>query len=155
MGLPHREPLHDLQRQRQELECAPLRQDVGIELFGKGLIALAAYPALSLLVQRVAFALPVVAQDADVVVITDEEFAEAERAAGTMVEQLYVRDLPTYWTPREVVERLQELGYTNIHDFDVEWSHYEVEAYVPNGEDVEVEVDPVTGQILDVEENWF
>lgn len=87
--------------------------------------------------------------------VTQEEMQEADRAAETMIGRLYVREVPTYWTSSEVIARLQALGYTNISDFDVEWNHNGVEAVAPNGEEVEIEVDPVTAQILDVEENWF
>ena len=51
--------------------------------------------------------------------------------------------------------RLLNLGYTNIHDFDVEWRVYEVEATTPAGEDVEIEIDPITGSILDIDEDFF
>lgn len=87
--------------------------------------------------------------------MTEAEMQEADRAAENMITRLYVREVPAYATTGEVIERLQGLGYTNITEFDVEWNHYEVEAIAPNGEEVEIEVDPVTGQILDVEENWF
>ena len=87
--------------------------------------------------------------------MTEQEMSDAEQASERMMGRLYVRELPTYWTPSEVVARLQELGYSQITDFDVEWNHYEVEALAPNGEEVEIEIDPVTGQILDIEENWF
>lgn len=32
---------------------------------------------------------------------------------------------------------------------------YEVEATAPNGEEVEIEIDPVAGRILDIEGNFF
>lgn len=93
--------------------------------------------------------------DTDVVVLTDAELLEVDRAAETMMGRVNAREVPTYMTPTEVAAMLQERGYTNITEFDVEWNHYEVEAFTPTGEEVEIEVDPVTGRILDVEENWF
>jgi hypothetical protein len=36
--------------------------------------------------------------------------------------------------PGEVIQRLEETGYTNIQDFDVEVGHYEVEATSRDGD---------------------
>jgi len=44
---------------------------------------------------------------------------------------------------------------TNTHDVVVEWGEYEVEAMSPAGEDVEIEIDPVTGAILEIDEDFF
>lgn|GEM_PF-1766167 len=37
----------------------------------------------------------------------------------------------------------------------MEWGEYEVEAMSPAGEDVEIEIDPVTGAILEIDEDFF
>ena len=100
-----------------------------------------------------ALALPVGAQEATEMAGTDMQ--EADVAADTMMTTVYARELPPYWTPSEVIARLQELGYTNIDEFDVEWGEYEVEAMAPNGNEVEIEISPVTGEILDIDDNWF
>ncbi|WP_089886557.1 PepSY domain-containing protein [Citreimonas salinaria] len=38
---------------------------------------------------------------------------------------------------------------------DVEWGRHEVEAYAPDGNEVEIEFDPVTGAIMDIFAYWF
>ena len=119
--------------------------------------------ALKVLLAGAVFGAPAIAQvavteatDAQIETpMTQEEMQEADRAAETMIGRIYVREMPTYWSSGEVIARLQELGYTAITEFDVEWNHYELEAVAPNGEEVEIEVDPVTGQIVDIEEDWF
>lgn len=87
--------------------------------------------------------------------MTQEEITTADEAADTMFIEVYGETVPTYMTVGEAIERMQAAGYTNIHDFDVEWGRYEVEAIAPDGNEVEIEFDPVTGAILDVEDNWF
>lgn len=86
---------------------------------------------------------------------TEEEVAAADEAADVMLVEIYGGTAPQYVTVRDAIARMQEMGYTNIHDLDVEWGHYEVEAYAPDGNEVEIEFDPVTGAITDVEDNWF
>ncbi len=79
---------------------------------------------------------------------------DAGKAAETMIMRTYVHPA-TPIPPAQVIERLQEMGYTDIHDFDVEPGEYELEAKAPNGEDVEIEIDPITGAILEIEEDFF
>ncbi len=98
------------------------------------------------------FAIQAPAQTVD---LTDEQIGDADLAAERMFGDRYIRDPVNYWRPSEVVARLRELGYVNIHDFDMEWDNYEVEATTPGGDDVEIEIDPVTGAITDVDEDWF
>ncbi|WP_404378717.1 hypothetical protein [Caenispirillum salinarum] len=94
-------------------------------------------------------AAPALAQD-------DADMAEADRAAETMMTEVYVYDTTPYKTPSEIIANLRNRGYTDIDDFDVEWGYYEVEAIPPGGDDdVELEIDPITGAILDIEDNWF
>ncbi|MBS1302010.1 PepSY domain-containing protein [Loktanella sp. SALINAS62] len=87
--------------------------------------------------------------------VTQEEMTAADEAADTMFVEIYGDAAPTYMTTTEAVDRMMAMGYTNIHDLDVEWGRYEVEAYAPDGNEVEIEFDPVSGAILDVSDNWF
>lgn len=87
--------------------------------------------------------------------MTEEEMTAADEAAETMFVQVYGDAAPTYTTVPEAIERMEAMGYTNIHDFDVEWGVYEVEAVAPDGNEVEIEFDPVSGAILEIEDNWF
>jgi uncharacterized membrane protein YkoI len=85
----------------------------------------------------------------------EQTMEDAAGAAEAMVGRVYVYEPATPVPPAMVIERLQELGYTNIHDFDVEWGEYEVEAMSPAGDDVEIEIDPITGAILEIDEDFF
>ncbi len=87
--------------------------------------------------------------------VTQEEMTAADEAADLMFIEVYGDAVPSYATPTKAVALMEALGYTDIHDLDVEWGRYEVEAYAPDGNEVEIEFDPVTGAILDVDDNWF
>jgi len=87
--------------------------------------------------------------------VTQEEMTAADEAADDMFFEIYGDAAPGYMTTTEAVDRMTSMGYTNIHDLDVEWGRYEVEAYAPNGNEVEIEFDPVSGAILDISDNWF
>lgn len=94
------------------------------------------------------------AQD-DVVVLTADELTAADEAAEVMFVEVYGDTVPTYVTATDAVARMEAMGYTGIHDFDVEWGVYEVEAFAPDGNEVEIEYDPVTGAILSISDNWL
>lgn len=83
-----------------------------------------------------------------------EDMTGADDAADLMITEVYVPDTP-YMTPTEVVAMLTARGYTDLHDFDVEWGNYEIEGTSPGGEDLELEIDPLTGAIVDVDRDWF
>lgn len=88
--------------------------------------------------------------------LAQDDMAEADRAAEEMMAEIYVYDTVDYKTPSQIIANLRERGYTNIEEFDVEWGGYEVEAVPPGGTDeMEIEIDPVTGAIEDIDENWF
>lgn len=87
--------------------------------------------------------------------LTDEMIVERDPVAEEMIGEGYVGADPTWVRPSEVVAMLRERGYTNIREFDVEFNQYEVEAMNPLGEDVEMDINPYTGQIVKVERNWF
>jgi len=87
--------------------------------------------------------------------MSEEEAQRAQEAADEMIGSVYVREIPDYWSPADVMDRLNELGYTDIDEFDIEWGYYEFEATSMDGNEVEIEVDPVTGTIVSIEDNWF
>jgi len=87
--------------------------------------------------------------------VTQEEMTAADEAADVMFGEIYGDAAPTYMTTTDAVDRMMAMGYTNVHDLDVEWGVYEVEAYAPDGNEVEIEFDPVSGAILDISDNWF
>ncbi|HEV7346031.1 MAG TPA: PepSY domain-containing protein [Devosia sp.] len=87
--------------------------------------------------------------------ITPDEFTAADEAAARMYGGVYGDAPPTYMSTSDAIDRIQAMGYTGIHDLDVEWGVYEVEAIAPNGNEVEIEFDPVTGAILEVSDNWL
>lgn len=80
---------------------------------------------------------------------------DEDEAANLMVRRIYVAEPATIVLPSVVMARLSALGYRNLRDFDVERGLYEVEATNPDGREVELEVDPITGAILDIDDNWF
>ncbi len=91
------------------------------------------------------FALPAAAQDFDV--------GEAEREIAELTAEEYQDSDTLPMSATAVVGLLEQLGYTGIHDFDVDSDEYEVEATSPAGIEVEIELDPVTGEILEIEED--
>lgn len=87
--------------------------------------------------------------------VSEEEMTAADEAADLMFVEIYGDAAPTYMSTSEAIDRMAAMGYTNVHDLDVEWGRYEVEAYAPDGNEVEIEFDPVTGAVLDISDNWF
>ncbi|MCR9110233.1 MAG: PepSY domain-containing protein [Rhodobacteraceae bacterium] len=87
--------------------------------------------------------------------MTDEQMTAADEAAEVMFVEVYGEAVPDYVTASDAIGRMEAMGYTNIHNFDVEWGVYEVEAYAPDGNEVEIEFDPVSGAILEIEDNWL
>lgn len=84
-----------------------------------------------------------------------QDWSDADAAAEEMMTGMYVYDAADYKLPSQIVANLMERGYTDIDDFDVEWGEYEVEATSPTGDDVELEIDPISGAIMDVDDDWF
>ncbi len=78
-----------------------------------------------------------------------------DRAADLMIRRIYIETPVEVVLPSAVMTRLRQLGYRNLHDFDIERGLYEVEATSPAGSDVELEIDPISGAILDIDDNWF
>lgn len=83
------------------------------------------------------------------------EARDEDEAANLMVRGIYVAQPTTIVLPSAVMSRLDAMGYRNLRDFDVERGRYEVEATNAAGREVELEIDPLTGAILDVDDNWF
>ena len=83
------------------------------------------------------------------------DMEETQEAADAMITSVYVYEPVTAKSVEEVVNKLADLGYTEIEDFDVEWDEYEVEAVTPGGEEVEIDIDPITGRILEIEEDFL
>ncbi|MGF1607239.1 MAG: PepSY domain-containing protein [Rhodothalassiaceae bacterium] len=84
-----------------------------------------------------------------------EDWADEDQAAREMMAGVFVYDVGDFMLPSEVAANLLERGYTEIEDFDIEYNRYEVEVEMASGEELELEIDPVTGAILDVDDNWF
>jgi hypothetical protein len=51
-------------------------------------------------------------------------------------------------SPAEVVRRLEDAGYTKIHDLEFDDGRWELEATSPAGIAVDLDVDGTTGKIL-------
>lgn len=50
--------------------------------------------------------------------------------------------------PAQIVERLQQAGYRDVHDVDWDDGAWELEATSPAGQRVDLRVDPATGNTL-------
>ena len=94
-------------------------------------------------------AAPAFAQENDI------DMEETQAAADAMITSVYIHEPVTAKSVEEIVNKLVDLGYTEIEDFDVEWDEYEVEAVTPDGDEVEIEIDPITGRILEIEEDFL
>lgn len=92
-----------------------------------------------------ALSLPVAAQDFDM--------GEAEREIAELINEKYLGADALPMSATAVVALLEQLGYTGIDDFDVDDDEYEIEATSPDGIEVELEIDPLTGEILEIEED--
>lgn len=86
--------------------------------------------------------------------VSDQARSEDE-AANMMVRHIYVVEPAGIVLPSAVMARPSSLGYRNLRDFDVERGLYEVEATNAAGREVELEIDPITGAIIDIDDNWF
>jgi len=49
--------------------------------------------------------------------------------------------------------RLSSAGYTNVHDVDYEDGIWNAEADDPAGKDVELKIDPATGEVIGKEKD--
>ncbi|HUF56663.1 MAG TPA: PepSY domain-containing protein [Thermohalobaculum sp.] len=90
-------------------------------------------------------ALPALAHDFDV--------EEAQAAVAGLIGEEYMDAAELPMSVTAVVAHLEELGYTEIEEFRVEDGVYEIEATDPEGEEVEIDLDPVTGEIMESEED--
>ena len=90
-------------------------------------------------------ALPALAHDFDV--------DEAQEEVAELVAEQYAdaTDLPM--TVTATVAHLEDLGYTEIEDFDVDDGAYRIEATDPGGEAVEITLDAMTGEVVESEED--
>ena len=50
-------------------------------------------------------------------------------------------------SPSEIVRRLEAAGYKNVHDVEFEDGRYEAEATSAAGTAVDLDIDPVSGQV--------
>ena len=94
-------------------------------------------------------ATPALAQDLDI------DLEDTQEAIDEMIAEVYVYETVVPKSAADVIAKLEDLGYTEIEDFDVEWDEYEIEATGPDGEEYEIEMDPITGRILEIEEDFL
>ena len=111
---------------------------------------------LSAMALSMAVALPAAAQDkADRMAEALQSLPEEDQAAREMMARIYIYDPVTFKLPSQVIANLRERGHTDIDDVDIEYNAYEIEAVSPDGNEVELEIDPISGAIRDIDENWF
>lgn len=51
-------------------------------------------------------------------------------------------------SPAAIVQKAEAAGYTNVHDIEFENGRWEIDATSPAGVPVDVELDPMTGGVL-------
>jgi len=51
-------------------------------------------------------------------------------------------------SPADVVRKVERAGYTNVHDLEYDDGRWELEAISPAGVNVDLAVDPTTGEIV-------
>lgn len=88
----------------------------------------------------------------------DKRYMRHETAARAWGEKIvnadeYKANQDTWMHPEQVMAKLREQGYEYIFDFDIEDDEYEVEALGPDGDDLELTIDPQTAEVLEVEDN--
>ncbi|MFZ2288057.1 MAG: PepSY domain-containing protein [Halopseudomonas yangmingensis] len=70
---------------------------------------------------------------------------------GTAVAQNVEGQAPQWMTLQQVHQQLEAAGYSNFEKIEREDDGYEVKATDPQGQRVELDLHPVTGEILKVE----
>lgn len=94
--------------------------------------------------------------------VNDVEFddgmweADARSADGNRVEvrldaktgQVYADELVSNLGRSDIKAKLAAAGYTNVHDVDYDDGVWKAEADDPAGKDVELRLDPATGEII-------
>ncbi|KGQ18118.1 Propeptide PepSY amd peptidase M4 [Lysobacter dokdonensis DS-58] len=87
--------------------------------------------------------------------------ADAKSADGNRVDvridaksgAIYPDEQVANLNEASVKAQLAAAGYTNVHDVDFEDGIWNAEADDPNGKDVEVKIDPKTGQVIGKEKD--
>lgn len=87
--------------------------------------------------------------------------ADARSADGNRVDlridartgQVFPDELVANLSEADVRARLAAAGYTNIHDVDYEDGIWNAEADDPEGKDVELKIDPRTGEVMGKEKD--
>lgn len=99
--------------------------------------------------------------------INDVEFedgvwkADARSADGNRIEvrvdpttgMAYPNTTVAQLSEADVRAQLAAAGYTNVHDVDYEDGIWNAEADDPQGKDVELKIDPVTGKVIGTEKD--
>lgn len=101
---------------------------------------------------RIAFAVGLVAG----LVLPAAAPAQEARTGEAVTDEQVTQS--NWMPPSQVLQRLSELGYTDIEELEVEGDHYEVEADLPgtDGQEVELTVDPTSGKVIEIQEDdWW
>ena len=85
--------------------------------------------------------------------LADLDLEDAQEEIAEMIAADYVGADTLPMSATAVIGMLERLGYTDFEDFDVDSDEYEIEATSPEGIEVEIELDPLTGEILEIEED--
>ena len=78
-------------------------------------------------------------------------FAQNAAPAATPATATAPAAAPNWLSIKDVLGKLEAAGYTDFREIEREKNKYEVKATDPQGQRVELDVDPVTGDVLKTE----
>jgi len=78
-------------------------------------------------------------------------FAQNAAPAATPAAATAPAAQSNWMSPKDVQTKLEAAGYTDFREIEREKNKYEVKATDPQGQRVEMDVDPVTGDVLKTE----
>lgn len=78
-------------------------------------------------------------------------FAQSAAPAATPAAATAPAAQSNWMSPKDVQTKLEAAGYTDFREIEREKNKYEVKATDPQGQRVELDVDPVTGDVLKTE----
>ncbi len=78
-------------------------------------------------------------------------FAQTTAPAGTPATATAPAAQSNWMSLKDVQTKLEAAGYTDFREIEREKNKYEVKATDPQGQRVELDVDPVTGDVLKTE----
>lgn len=80
----------------------------------------------------------------------DFDLAETEKEIAAIIDEEFRDATVLPMSATAAIGLLEQLGYSGIESFEVHAHEYDIEATSPGGRAVQIEMDPLTGDILEV-----